>query len=291
MKNKIGAIVVAIVVACTMIVPSSIAVASDSETVYPSGNKGTTDYNRITAALRGGNKTVKLVDGATYYICGTLDVYSNTVFDAGTAKIIQTKPGATMVRQDRNTLKKSKGYNAIHDITLDGGTWVGTTKYRADAGSKEGFKMGANVMNFLHAKNITIKNATIYNVYNAHLIELTGVANSKIENCNLGMYKTNGKWKTGFYKGSKNNGAIQLDACYSASNNPQGGYFDGTPCKNITISKNNIKYVSGIETAQKTKKKASNVIMKYNNIKYKHKPYILKNVVKAKKYKDKVSKY
>lgn len=94
-------------------------------------------------------------------------------------------------------------------------------------------------MNFIHAKNITIKNATIYNSLNAHLIEYCGVKNGSITGCTLGAYRTkNGKLKKGYASGAAYRGAVQLDFCGSAANNPLAGSFDGTVCRNIKITNN-----------------------------------------------------
>lgn len=275
-------------------IPSAVSAKSiKTITVEPKGN-GENDWTPITNALKGGNVTVKLVPGKTYHIYGVLDCYSNTTLEATGAKIIEDKPGSCMVRQTRTRIEKKslKGYSAVHDITVIGGTWVGTTKHAPDAKSKEGYKMGGNVMHFLHAKNITISNATLYNCYNAHLIEFTGVYNGKIENCTLGYHKnSSGKIKTGFYKGSDNNGCIQLDSCSGSFNNAHCLPYDGTPCKKIVISGNSMKYTTGIETAQRTKKDASYITIEKNKIRYRYKSYILKNVLHVKKKGNKVSKY
>ncbi|MGN1383276.1 MAG: hypothetical protein ACI4W2_10745 [Eubacterium sp.] len=238
-------------------------------------------YNAIYSAIGEGGHTVKFEPGHTYHISGMIRVPSNTTIDATGATIVEDKAGCTLLSQpdDRVNSSKIKGYNAVHDITIKGGTWVGTKKTRADAASKEGCKEGCNVVNFLHSKNITIKNATFYNCYNAHIIELTGCSNCKILNCSINL---NENGKAGFYKGSANNGAIQLDACTSAANNPRGKSFDGTACQNITISGCKIHYTTGIECAQTVKgnKLTRNVKITKNKIWYKYKPYITKHTSK-----------
>lgn len=289
-KKLLGWIMAAVVGTAMSIVPAPAVFAAQTAETSSSQNvvmitpesmspKSTAGYwTAIKTAVGNGGKTVKFQPGHTYHISGMIRVPSNTTIDATGATIVEDMPGCTMLSQpdERCNNSKIKGYNAVHDITIKGGTWIGTKKTRAGAGSKEGYKNGCNVVNFLHAKNITIKDATLYNCYNAHIIELTGCKNCKNQNCNIGMTASG---KAGFYYGSSNNGAIQLDACTAAVNNPRGRTFDGTPCRNITISGCKIHYPTGIECAQTVRgnKLTTNVKISNNKIWYHYKPYITKH--------------
>lgn len=266
--------------------------ASASSKVYEvKYEEGRTNYfNQITEAMGNGGRTVVLEPGHTYHLSGMIRIPSNTTLIAKNTVIIEDKRGSTMISQPDKYRNNSsiKKYNAVHDITINGGTWIGTKKYAIGAVKKLGYYAGCNVVNFLHSRNITIKNGTFYNSYNAHIIEFAGCKNCKIINCNIGQ-KANGK--KGFYKGAADNGAIQLDACTNASNNPQGKTFDGTACRNITIKNNNIYYVTGIECAQRTSKPTVNVKVKGNVIHYHYMPYITKHTKQFKKSGNKTIKY
>lgn len=239
---------------------SGLCCAKTSKTIEisPSGDKtGNRDFGQINYYTRQGGYRVKLNPG-TYYINGMLRLNSNTYLDAGSAVIYETQNGAKMVTQpdDRTSIDGAKmhGYSAVHDITVNGGTWFGSKKYRVGAMVKNGQKNGPNVMNFLHATNITIKNATICNSLNAHLIELCGVKNGVISGCTLGAYRTSkGKLKKDYYEGAAYRGAIQLDYCGSAANNPVAGAFDGTACRNIKITGNYFWHKTGVQAAPATR--------------------------------------
>ncbi|MCH4006009.1 MAG: right-handed parallel beta-helix repeat-containing protein [Eubacterium sp.] len=300
-KKVLGLFMAAAVTAAMSIIPVPAAFAAQKAdtssdvqmvTAAPTPTSTAGYFNAIARAVGNGGHTVKFEPGHTYHISGMIRVPSNTTIDATGATIIEDMPGCTMISQpdDRCNNSKIKGYNAVHDITIKGGTWVGTKQTKANATSKEGYKNGCNVVNFLHSKNITIENATLYNDYNAHIIELTGCKNCKIINCKINI-KENGK--AGFYYGSSNNGAIQLDACTCAANNPRGRSFDGTPCQNITISRCKIHYPSGVECAQTVKgnKITKNVTITKNKIWYKYKPYITKHTANIKIKGNKTIKY
>lgn len=241
--------------------------------LYPEGYEGSNkDFNNIAYYTEAGGYHIILHEG-TYYINGQLRLNSNTYLDATGCKMIETKNGSRLLTQpyDRDGYKQAKGFGSIHDITINGGTWVGTKKLLdSNVNVKNGQKTGANVINFWHAKNITIENLSVYNEYNAHLIELCGVKNGKILNCNIGCYKKDGKMKRGFSTGDKLRGAIQLDFC-SKSGNRSSQPFDGTTCQNITIKGNYIWHPTAIQIANDSRKKTKNVTVKNNTLRCKNK--------------------
>lgn len=254
-------------------------------------NASTRNYfSDINGALGSGGKRVVIEPGHTYHIDGMLRVPSNSTIVAKGATIIEDRDGCTLMSQpDERTNKKSiRGYNAVKNIKIIGGTWIGTRRPRADAAKKEGFKMGANTINFLHSKNITFENVTVYNAYNAHLVELTGCKNVIFKNCRIGL-KKNGK--PGAYHGSSNNGAIQLDACYTSSNNPRGAAFDGTACRDIKFYNCCFHYPTAIECAQRTRQLTRNVLVKGCRIEYRYTPFIHRNTVNFKASKNKLKRY
>ena len=261
----------------------------------PVGYEGSNaDFNNISYYTEEGGYHIKLAKG-TYYINGQLRLNSNTYLDATGCKMVQTKAGSRLLTQpyDRYGYKKNKGFNSVHDITINGGTWVGTTKLlNSGVNVKNGQKTGTNVINFWHARNITIKNLTAYNVHNAHIIELCGVKNGKILNCTLGCRKVNGSMKKGYSSGDPYRGAVQLDFC-SASGNRQSQPFDGTTCRNITIDGNYIWHKTAIQIANDSSKKTKTVKVKNNTFRCQHKwmPASMQKVTGFKAAKNKVVKY
>lgn len=278
MKNIIRKVIAVLLAAATVISVNDasrgvVAIASprtsETVTVEPSGDKsGCDDWNAIAAYTEQGGYHIILKKG-TYYVNGQLRLNSNTYLEADGAKIVEVQNGSRLLTQpyDRMDYKEKKGYGSVHDITVNGGTWVGTKKL-ADSGVnvKNGQKTGANVINFWHAKNITIKNLTVYNAVNAHLIELCGVKNAKILNCHIGCYKSSdGSLKRGYSTGDVYRGAIQLDYC-SESGNRHSEPFDGTTCSGVRIEGNYIWYRTAIQIANESSKTTKNVTVKNNTL-------------------------
>ena len=260
----------------------------------PTGKDTGSDFNEIEPYVTRGGYRIKL--RGTYYLNGMLRLASNTYIDAKGATIICTKAGSKMASQQEYDKAKGKssqgGYNAVRDITIDGGTWVGTKKFGSDSMVKNGQKTGPNVFNFIHAKNITIKNATIYNVPNAHLIEFCGVKNGVVQNCTLGCYKdAAGKLIKGYTSGDKKRAAIQLDACDSAENNPLAWPYDNTVCSGVQIKNNYVWFYTGVQAAEMSKRKTSDVKVTGNKFKCKNQFGWLGNTKKFKKSGNKSIKY
>ena len=242
---------------------------SKTVTVTPSGDKsGCSDRNAIAGYTEDGGYHIILKKG-TYYVNGQLRLNSNTYLEAEGAKIVEVQNGSRLLTQpyDRDGYKAKKGYGSIHDVTINGGTWVGTKKFAdSNVNVKNGQKTGANVINFWHAKNVTIKNLTVYNAVNAHLIELCGVKNAKILNCHIGCYKdSSGKLKKGYSTGDVYRGAIQLDYC-SRSGNRHSEPFDGTTCNGVRIGGNYIWYRTAVQIANDSSKTTKNVQVKNNTL-------------------------
>ena len=80
---------------------------------------------------------------------GQLRLNSNTYLEAEGAKIVEVQNGSRLLTQpyDRDGYKAKKGYGSIHDVTINGGTWVGTKKFAdSNVNVKNGQKTGANVI-------------------------------------------------------------------------------------------------------------------------------------------------
>ncbi|MCY8002784.1 right-handed parallel beta-helix repeat-containing protein [Bacillus haynesii] len=111
---------------------------------------------------------------------------------------------------------KLTGYNGYSNIIIEGGTWHS---------NGDVFKNGQAII-FAHAKNVIVRNVTIYDVCGGHAVELNGI--------NTGLINS---VKAFGFDGESYRGAFQIDL--DKDGNPptlgQYGSFDGTPCKNITI--------------------------------------------------------
>lgn len=217
------------------------------------------DYTVIMRCLRtnGNNGTVITLQPGKYKIDRVLHIFDNTQIHAKGATITQTTPGKGLLINARylnsyygNGVGK---YNNCKNITVEGGTWVGTYKPdKSKTKKSNGFYVGYSSFLFTHGQNITIKNANFKHNYNGHFIEFAGIKNGKVINCNMNV-------KGSKYVGEENNEAIQIDNTYAKSNSPGGKPWDDTPCKKIVIDKCKIKYARGIGTNRVGKRFFENI--------------------------------
>lgn len=210
------------------------------------GTDRQSDRDAIQAVLdmvkgAGRQMTVYFPAGDYYIDRAALHVYSNTHI------ILDEK--ATIHRMDsmldreiiHNTDQNGAmdvigGYGMSHDITLEGGTWDGGNISKADSAT--------DVIRFDHAENIIMKDCTVKNVYDCHLIEYVGVKNGSITGCALSGFRyRKGKEKQYLFARE----AIQLETAWT--NNPKdksdadalwakGSVVDGTTCQQVTVSNN-----------------------------------------------------
>ena len=253
-------------------------------TVHPSGDKsGRVDHVGLGMVMgkcttyhqkwnhRGKAVVVNLVPGKTYYISTTLKLYDNVTINANGATVKQVTNGKSVFinalykdsTDNTGSKKKIGGYKRCSNITINGGTYITTGKRSNDVKwSKGGWAGGYSSFLFMHGNKIKISGVTIKNNYNGHYIEFAGVKNSKIENCTF----------TGKYVGDSTNEVVQLDTAYNSSVSPQGAPWDGTCCKNITITgcKFNVpKMPVGVGTNYACKKKSSKITVTGNTFKVK----------------------
>lgn len=198
----------------------------------------------VLTLAKGAKRQIKIYFPAgDYYISKPMRVYSNT-------HIILDK-NATVHRMDsminrgllHNVDQNGKmdavgGYKMSENITLEGGTW--------DGGNIEKATSGSDIIRFDHATNIIVKNCTIKNTYDCHLIEYVGIKNGSISGCTLtGFRYHKGKEKNWLYARE----AIQLETAWT--NNPKnksdtsslwakGSVVDGTSCQQVTVTNNTL---------------------------------------------------
>ncbi len=204
-----------------------------------SGETDRKAFNKIAKAHYNEEKTIVFESGKTYYIDATLHLPNDTTVKATGATIRQMTKGRPIFisayfpkSQDSFYLSKmpSKSvgkYDRVKNITIDGGTYIGVTEPAPNAaqGKYGKYKAGFSNFQFIHGKNITIKNCTITNNYNGHFIELAAIDGALIKNVTF----------NGSYIGDYTNEVIQLETTYNSTVSPSGEPWDGTPTKNVTI--------------------------------------------------------
>lgn len=202
------------------------------------------DTFAIQSALEkaGGEGIVTIyVPAGDYYISRWLRIYSNThlILDENATihrmDSIIDKGMVQNVDKDGN-MDGAGGYDMSENITIEGGTWDGGNIQKATDAS--------DIIRIDHAKNVTIKNCTIKNVYDCHLVEFVGVQNGRIEGCTFtGFRYRQGKEKNWTFARE----AVQLESAWT--NNPSnlndisslwanGSVVDGTSCDNVVVTGN-----------------------------------------------------
>ena len=158
----------------------------------------------------------------TYKLTAPLIIYSDCTITCKDGVILERYHNDYMVKfyADKNTTE----YNGCHDTKWKGGTLKANTSASS-----------CNIFNLVHAKNITISNVVLEGCVDYHSIELNSSTDVTIKNC---------IFKDQTYKDGKNfREAIQIDFAYKVGVGVVGGAqptdkcYDGTHCKNITISK------------------------------------------------------
>lgn len=192
------------------------------------------------------NKLVINFAPGNYTLTNSLPIFDNTTINANGAVFNQMTDGKGLLingfHMNSSYGKGSGGYGSLKNVVINGGTWVGKATPNTEKELKSnGFYVGYSSFLFMHAQNITIKNCSFKNNYNGHFIELAGVKNAKIENCNMAVSGSK-------YVGEGSNEAIQIDNTYQKSNSPSGAPWDDTACENITVSNCKIKFARGIGT-------------------------------------------
>ncbi len=190
----------------------------------------------------GSNQVVTIyIPSGTYYVERSLRVYSNTHIILHNDATIRRMDSAVddmiihNVDQD-GKMDQVGGYDMSKNITIEGGTW--------DGGNTKLATEGTNIIRFDHAENITVKNATIKNTYDCHIIEFVGVKNGLVDNCTFKGFRYK-KGKATDYTYARE--AIQLESAWTSNEKDltdvnsawaKGSVIDGTSCKQVTVSNN-----------------------------------------------------
>lgn len=203
------------------------SLADTSEiTLTPSGDKtGLTDFCNFRDALKAYD-TINLLPGKTYILGGkdkgSLEVDSNTTINAEGATIKQVNAGKGILKTADYATKG--GYDAMVNVTLNGGTYLGNTQKGKEA----------SLIKFFHGSNIKLLNVTVKDIYEGHLVEFAGCKNVLVENCYFGG-KVGGT--------NSRNEAVQLDNCsQNCISLPDGSPYDNVACQNVTFRNNTVVF-------------------------------------------------
>ncbi|MGV9313690.1 right-handed parallel beta-helix repeat-containing protein [Streptomyces sp. NPDC003691] len=190
------------------------------------GNGTTIDtaamQSAFDAARQAGGGTV-VIPAGTYAVDNFLVVFGNTVISAYGATIRSHSTGTGLLR---NFLPGDSfpAYAGNSGITVEGGVWDGNAAH-AGVGTVTGL---TNVMAFIHARDITVRDAVIRNISSAHGIEFNAIDGGRILNSRFEGFKDNSTAQDrGFSE------AVQLDIARSGSSSIPA--FDLTTCRNILI--------------------------------------------------------
>ncbi|MFJ8855230.1 right-handed parallel beta-helix repeat-containing protein [Streptomyces sp. NPDC102437] len=177
----------------------------------------------LDAAHTAGGGTVVIPAGRTYGVGTFLVVYDNTTIYAYGATLRAIGTGAGLLRNFLSS-ETFAGYSGHSHITVLGGTWDGN----AADGASGTVTAVTDVLNFIHARDITIRDATVTNTSSAHALEFNAVDGGRAINCRfLGFKDTSPEQNRGTSE------AIQLDMAKAGSSSI--GDFDNTPAKNILV--------------------------------------------------------
>lgn len=175
----------------------------------------------LNAARTAGGGTVVIPLG-TYAVNDFLVVFSNTRISAygATIRSVSTNKGIL-----RNFLPNDSYpvYSGNSGIVVEGGVWDGNA---ADQG--QGTVTGVtNVMAFIHARDITIRDVVIRNISGAHGVEFNAIDSGRILNSRFEGFKDTTPSTRSFSE------AVQLDIARSGSTSLPPN--DWTTCRNILI--------------------------------------------------------
>lgn len=182
-KNKIFTLVVSVAFVLTLII--SVSTAEAAETNYVTIQLKASDiasqgiYKPLQAALNEarekstvGRPYKVIVPTGTYSLDKSLHIYSNTHLYMKGVTLNQKKNVETnMLKVGMTNVDTNVGYY-YQNVTVEGGTW------NAQGNSN-------TVIKAAHTKNFTMKDVTVRNAKNAHLMEVAAVDGMNIKDCSF----------------------------------------------------------------------------------------------------------
>ncbi len=183
------------------------------------GDGSTDDTQAIQRALSK-SKTeqyeIVYVPDGIYHISEILVIYENTTLQLNRNAVIIRK--ADINAMLINGTEDVAGFDGQSNITVQGGTW--------DGNSRE-FPSNVTPLGFGHARNITVQNLTVLDVYNWHHVEINAIDGATIQDCLFdGMILTREYTEM-----------VQIDLMGAEGMFPWFGKYDHTTCRNVLINR------------------------------------------------------
>lgn len=171
-----------------------------------------------------------VIPKGTYYISQQVFLCSNVTLEAtgATIRFRGSSKTANMLLSDTIDAKpsaKMKGYKGCKNITISGGTYVGSQSNKS------------NLVKLAHGKNITIKDAVFVGGGGLHQVEVCAIDGFTVTGCTFKKFKA----RQGKGEEAKQE-ALQLDIPVAESVFAET-YQDGTVMKNVLISGNTFQDV------------------------------------------------
>ncbi len=187
---------------------------------FGAGGEGETDdTGAIQAALTAArDQKIEMiyVPAGIYHISEILIIYENTTLHLAKNAVIVRKSDINAMLI--NGTEFVSGYDGESNITVEGGTW--------DGNSRE-FPSNVTPLGFGHARNITIQNLIVLDVYNWHHVEINAIDGATIQDCRFeGMVLTRAFTEM-----------VQIDLMGTEGMFPWFGEFDNTTCRNVLINR------------------------------------------------------
>jgi parallel beta-helix repeat protein len=167
----------------------------------------------LDAARENGGGVVEVPAGR-YLIDDCLEIFSRTTLRLAPEAVIVR--GGTFGNMIRPGLLGVNGYEGVHDVALEGGTWDFNGQTHQSSGT---------AITFAHARRLVIRDLAVVNVYRNHCIEINSTHTALVENCVF----------DGQLGEPRQSEAIQIDGAFRESVYPAGGNYDYTTCDNIEI--------------------------------------------------------
>ncbi len=170
-----------------------------------------------------------------YVITGTLYIYSNTRLKLEDGTVIKRSDNGygEMITSGNYSTTALGGYDAVHNVFIEGGTW--------DANANLAASDFSNVIVVVHGENLIFRNITIKDSVN-HMLNISGTNKVLVDGCSFSDSQIYTGDSTDFFNAGTDDDAkiarhnpieaIHLDFMNKAG---ESGVLDGTPCKNITI--------------------------------------------------------
>ncbi|XWX29925.1 glycerophosphoryl diester phosphodiesterase [Staphylococcus phage PG-2021_15] len=184
----------------------------------PTSNFTTRFQNILNEIRDNGGGTLYVLPG-TYEIKSRIKIYDNTtIIMTNQTKLLRCHNGGFFDNGDLNN--NVGGYDGVSNITIIGGILDNNYENIDKYPTKQ-----INMIALRHAKNITIKDLTFRNGITVHCVDMNGSKDVMFDGCRFEGYVNlnNASYKE----------ALQISEYVTGG--IDGGIFDGTPCKNITV--------------------------------------------------------